>query len=101
MHPISIKLRSSVEPIKFPVSPAFVHNYKTKKGIKMENMVDFCAKQNIPFSLEEQNFYKVKRNKEQFRQFKNTINDLYETGRPDEYSVGMAHLDDFILPTTP
>ena len=53
MHPISIKLRSSVEPIKFPVSPAFVHNYKTKKGIKMENMVDFCAKQYIPFTLEE------------------------------------------------
>lgn len=66
MHPISLKQRQSVKPIKLPISPAFVHNYKTKKEVKIDNMVDFCAKRNIPFTLEELNFYKVKKNKEQF-----------------------------------
>jgi|Laugresu1bdmlbsd_1035121.scaffolds.fasta_scaffold384890_1 uncharacterized protein (UPF0261 family) len=57
-------------------------------------MVDFCKNQNIPFTLEERRFYKQNQNRNNFKLFKTTVDDLYETGRPDEFSIGLTFLDD-------
>lgn len=60
MHPISIKQRSRcVTPIIYPASPAFVYNYRTKKDPNMKNMVEYCAQKNVPFTLEEEKYYKL------------------------------------------
>ena len=79
-------------PINMPISPAYVHNYRTKKPIKITPMVDYCSHRDIPFSSEEEIFYKLKQQKDRFRLFRNTITDLYESGRPDEVNVGFALL---------
>jgi hypothetical protein len=43
-----------------PISPAYVHNYRTKKEIKITPIVNYCSQRDIPFSSEEEIFYKLR-----------------------------------------
>ena len=94
MHPISTKKRIRSEVHSYPLSPAFVHNYSHAKAPKLTTMTDFCNKSNIPFCAEEDNFFKVNQNKIKFKKYKNTINDLFETGKPSEFEVGLSMLEE-------
>ena len=46
--------------LSFPISPSFVHNYATVKEVKLKTAQAYCSEKNIPFSSEEDKFYKLK-----------------------------------------
>jgi hypothetical protein len=92
MAPVSKKSRNPYPASDYPVSPAFVHNYHHVHAPVLSPMSDYCAKKQIPFSKEEENLYKLNTNQRKFQNYKNTINHLYESGRPDEIDIGVSIL---------
>lgn len=59
MLPVARKERPLIPESVYPVSPAFVHNYKAVKPPNLPSMTDYCAKKNIPFCAEEDYYYKL------------------------------------------
>lgn len=80
--------------LSFPVSPAFVHNYSTSKAVQLKPVHTFCSQNNIPFSAEEDKYYKLKQAKVRFNKFSKALNQCYETARPDVFDTGMSLLED-------
>lgn len=63
MIPPICKLKREAKDIgklKFPISPNFVQNYNTTRSVNLKKMTDFCTEKNIPFSSEENKFFKVR-----------------------------------------
>lgn len=64
LPPCQLSMRNKAENVKkqlsFPASPAFVSIYKMSKEIKLKGAEDFCTENNIPFSTEENNFYRLR-----------------------------------------
>lgn len=79
--------------LSFPISPSFVHNYATVKEVKLKQASTFCSEKNIPFSAEEDKFYKLKQAKTKFRQFSKVLNACYETARPNVFDVGISLME--------
>jgi hypothetical protein len=98
-HPFGVKTRKTNEglarQITFPASPAFVNNYKMHKDPNVPKMTDVVAKKNIPFNVEEQCYYKIKQEKQRFKQFAHSINACFETGRPSEVEVAVNGITNF------
>lgn len=92
MPPSSLLGREKVDKIKdsvmFPNSPAFVNIYKLNKEKSLVQAADYCQKKNIPFSSEENNFYRLKQVRQRFKTYSNSINHCFETSRPDEATTG-------------
>ena len=57
-------------------------------------MHTFCSQNNIPFSAEEDKYYKLKQAKVRFNKFSKALNQCYETARPDVFDTGMSMLED-------
>lgn len=74
------------------MNPAYVHNYLKFKNCNIDPMVKYCTAKNIPFCQEEVKFYHVKSQKEKHKNFIKTVNDVFETGRPDEEELGISFL---------
>lgn len=68
--------------LKFPMSPSFVHNFNTAKEVNLKQVTAYCLEKNIPFSSEEDKFYKLKQAKNNFTKFKRAVDACYETSRP-------------------
>lgn len=94
-HPCKlIKRDPTCKPQSFPISPSFVHNYSKVKQIKLKPSQEFCKERNIPFSCEEDKFYKCNQAKIKFKKFSKAINECYDTGRPDTFETGISLLQD-------
>jgi len=65
--------------LSYPISPSFVHNYNTAKPVKLQQASTFCVEKNIPFTAEEDKFYKIKQASKKFKSFSKTLNSCYET----------------------
>lgn len=98
-HPFGVTSRSPDEKIAkqivFPASPAFTNNYYLHKQPKLARVSEEMAKKNIPFNLEEKTFYKIKQEKQRFKQFAYSINTCFETGRPSFVEAKINAIRDF------
>lgn len=65
--PVSILKRTKApqaeKNLNFPISPAFVNNFKIAKKPDVKPVLEFCKEKNIPFKSEESRFYKINRAK--------------------------------------
>lgn len=80
--------------LKFPTSPAFVNIYKMKNDIKVPRAQDFCLEKNIPFSSEENNYFRLKQSKARFNIYQQSVNKCFETARPDDIKTGKDLMGD-------
>lgn len=80
--------------LKYPCSPAFVSIYKMSRDTVLPQATDYAQKQNIPFNSEEHNYYRSRQNKSRFRQYTHTMNQCFETSRPDDFTTGYNLLSD-------
>ena len=55
---------------------------------------DFCLQKNIPFNSEEYNFYRLRQTRQRFKHYQNSVNQCFETARPDDFTSGINLLSD-------
>lgn len=55
-------------------------------------MTEYCKGANVPFSTEEDFYYRLNQHKKKFQLFKTAVNHCYESGRPEQIEVGMSVL---------
>lgn len=78
--------------LHFPSSPVFQPNYSNQKPLHLQNIVQFCHTKNIPFQNEERMFYRLNKQKQIHKRYKNTLNHCFETNRPLQIDSGVQAL---------
>ena len=71
-----------------------MNTQKNQKDPNLTTTIEFCAKKNIPFSVEEANLYRLKQNQQNYKSFATSLNHCYETARPDEFKTGFGFWTD-------
>ena len=93
LPPYSLSVRDKSEKLRkdltFPQSPAFVNIYKMNKETNLVQASDFCLQNNIPFNSEEHNYYRLRQTRQRFKQYSSSINQCFETARPDDFATGI------------
>ena len=79
--PQSLNTRDKVDSLRsellFPKSPAFCNNFKKEQKKKVEELkqlAQYAQQKNIPFNVEEQNFYRSRQCQNRFQKFTHTMN---------------------------